>query len=135
MNKYKILPPKIKRGKFIYHLIKREEMVALYDQRKNRKPDRVCGYVVARIRKKKKTKLPNGVLQPNKEKFPSESEFGKNGWFYMEQSFQLASSHFNELVERDFENMPPKIRVNEESEGTTHFEDQRGLNGGDGIVA
>ena len=34
MNKYKILPPKIKRGKFIYHLIKREGMVALFDQEK-----------------------------------------------------------------------------------------------------
>ena len=110
MNKYKILPPKIKRGKFIYHLIKREGMVALFDQRKNRKPDRVCGYVVARIRKKK-DQITKWCLAAKQREISSESEFGKNGWFYMEQSFQLASSHFNELVERDLENIPPKNRL------------------------
>ena len=91
--------------------------------------------MVVRIRNKKTSKLPNGVVLPHREVFPSPSEFGKTGWFYMKKSKALANAHFDDLVEKYSDNIPPKKSFNSESEGTTHFEDHHDLNGGDGIVA
>ena len=135
MSNYKILPPVIKRGTYHYHLIQRIGMIAIYEQRRCKTPDRGCGSVVVRIRNKKPSKLPNGVVLPHREVFPSSSEFGKTGWFYMKKSKVLAYAHFDELVEKYSDNIPPKKSFNPEIEGTTHFEDQNDLNGGDGIVA
>ena len=135
MSNYKILPPIIKRGPYLYYLIQRIGMIAIYEQRRPRTPDRACGYAVVRIRNKKSYKLPNGVMLPHREVFPSRSEFGRNGWFYMKKSRAFAYAHFHELVEKYGDNIPPKKSFNPESEGTTHFEDEDDLNGGDGIVA
>jgi len=135
MSNYKILPPIIKRGTYHYYLIHRIGMIAIYEQRRPRTPDRGCGYAVIRIRNQKPSKLPNGVILPHREVFPSPSEFGKTGWFFMKKSRALAFIHFHELVEKYGDNIPPKKSFNLESEGTTHFKDEDDLNGGDGIVA
>ena len=135
MGNYKILPPIIKRGSYQYYLMQRIGMIAIYEQRRPKTPDRGCGYAVVRIRNKKSYKLPNGVMLPHREVFPSRSEFGKTGWFFMKKSRALAFAHFHELVEKYGDNIPPKKSFNPESEGTTHFEDENDLNGGDGIVA
>ena len=135
MRKYKILPAQIKRGSYQYHLIERIGLIGLYEQRVVKNSKNISGYVVARIRKEKSKKLPNGVVLPHREKFPSPSEFGRAGWFYMKKSWALAYAHFHELVEKYGDNIPPKKSFNPESEGTTHFEDEDDLNGGDGIVA
>jgi hypothetical protein len=135
MSNYKILPPIIKRGPYLYYLIQRIGMIAIYEQRRPRTSDRACGYAVVRIRNKKSYKLPNGVMLPHREVFPSRSEFGRTGWFYMKKSRAFAYSHFHELVKKYGDNIPPKKSFNPESEGTTHFEDEDDLNGGNGIVA
>lgn len=135
MSNYRILSPIIKRGSYNYYLLQRIGMIAIYEQRRLKTPDRGCGYVVVRIRNKKTSKLPNGVVLPHREVFPSPSEFGKTGWFYMKKSKALANAHFDDLVEKYSDNIPPKKSFNSESEGTTHFEDHHDLNGGDGIVA
>jgi hypothetical protein len=135
MSNYKILPPIIKRGSYHYYLMHRIGMIAIYEQRRPKTPDRACGYAVVRIRNQKPSKLPNGVILPHREVFPSPSEFGKTGWFYMKKSRAFAYAHFYELVGKYGDNIPPKKSFNPESEGTTHFEDEDDLNGGDGIVA
>lgn len=135
MSNYKILPPIIKRGSYNYYLVERLGMIAIYDQRRPKTPDKVCGYAVVRIRKQKSSKLPNGVILPHREKFPSPSDFGRTGWFYIKKDRAYAYAHFHELVKKYGDNIPPKRSFNPEIEGTTHFEDENDLNGGDGIVA
>jgi hypothetical protein len=135
MRKYKILPAQIKRGSYQYHLIERIGLIGLYRQRVIKNPKNISGYVVARIRKEKSKKLPNGVILPHREKFPSPSEFGKWGFFYMKRSKLLAFAHFDELIEKHSDTIPPRKLLNQESEGITHFEDENDLSRGDGIVA
>ena len=82
-----------------------------------------------RITKQKPSKLPNGVMLPHREKFPSPREFGKTGWFYMKKSRALAFAHFRRLVGKYGDNIP-LIRLSPKYEGTTHFEDEDDLNRG-----
>ena len=135
MIKYQILPPLIKRGVNSYKLIDRKGMIAFYEQCRSREPNLVTGFVVARLRHEKPTRLPNGKLLPYRERFPSPSTFGRYGWFYMAKSRDMAHAHYQDLVKKYGDSIPPKKSFNPESEGATHFEDEDDLNGGDGIVA
>ena len=135
MKNYKILPPLIKRGIYQYNLIKRIGMIALYAQCRPKTPDKVCGYAVVRIRKRKPCKLPNGTILPYRETFPSPSRFGHDGWFYMKKNKEIALAHLYELSNFSDDNIPPKKTVDEECEDTTHFSDEDDFDEGDGIVA
>lgn len=135
MIKYQILSPLIKRGVYSYKLIDRKGMIAFYEQYRSKQLNLITGFVVARIRHGKATKLPNGNLLPYRELFPAPSTFGRYGWFYMPESRHLAHAHYQDLIKKYGDNIPPKKSFNPESEGTTHFEDEDDLKGGDGIVA
>ena len=82
---------------FDYSLIKRDGKIAWYEARYLNGSELV-GYVVIKIRTKKETKLPNGEITPFREVFPSPSEFGKRGWFYMSPNRSASESHYRELV-------------------------------------
>ena len=65
----------------------------------------LVGYIVIKIRKKKASKLPSGYTAACREVFPSPSEYGKMGWFYMPKSRSASESHYKELVEAEKEEM------------------------------
>ena len=98
----KILPKKLlpcfKRQGYLYKLIQRSGNVILYEALSSKK-EKLKGYVVAKIRIKGGETAPNGEYIPPREKFPSPSDFGKYGWFYMPESLQIAMNHFFELCE------------------------------------
>ena len=135
MKKYKILPAQIKRGSYHYHLIERIGMIAIYEQRSPKNPDRACGYAVVRIRRKKPTKLPNGVILPYREIFPSPSDFGRYGWFYMKKSKEMALDHFHDLVGGNSKGVPEEKASSDEKGTLTQFDQEKASDQGDDLIA
>lgn len=105
-NAYETLPSfkQHKRQGFDYSLIKRDGRIAWYEARYLNGSELV-GYVVVKIRVRKGTMLPSGLLTSCREVFPAPSEFGKFGWFYMPKSRSASKSHYKELVEAEKEEM------------------------------
>jgi hypothetical protein len=105
-NTYEKLPELVKHKKqgFDYSLIEREGRIAWYEARYLNGSELV-GYVVVKIRVRKGTMLPSGLLTSCREVFPAPSEFGKFGWFYMPKSRSASKSHYKELVEAEKEEM------------------------------
>ena len=110
MNKEKNLLERIpafirhKKQGFDYSLIKRDGRIAWYEARYLNGSELV-GYIVIKIRTKKATTLPSGITAACREVFPSPSEYGKMGWFYMPKSRSASEAHFMELVEGDKKEM------------------------------
>ena len=97
--KYKKLPKLIRpQGQgFDYHLIERKGDIAWYEARYPNGIE-LKGFVVAKIRIKNATILPSGKFMPKQEKFPSRSEFGKCGWFFLKESRDKAQNHYQKLL-------------------------------------
>jgi hypothetical protein len=80
----KKLAEKINRNGYIYTQLKRGEKAAIYEQIFEDLGDStVVGYEVFKIRIGK-SKVVFGVELPEKEKFPSDEDFGKWAWSYRE---------------------------------------------------
>ena len=107
MIEYKVLPTKFRRGEYEYSLIMRIGDIAIYEQSRIKTLGLVFGYTVARIRRVKSTKLPNGKILPFRESFPSPSQIGIRGWFYQEKSKKFALAHFHEFVDKYEQSVPP----------------------------
>jgi hypothetical protein len=135
MTEYKILAPNFKRRGWEYSLIKRDGMIAVYEQRNPCRLDKISGFAVVRIKTVKETKMPNGKIVPPREKFPSPSEFGRYGWYYMSKSKEIALEHFDRLVEKFVDNMPPKKTIFNSIGVITHIEHERGIDRVDGVIA
>ena len=105
-NAYETLPSfkHHKRQGFDYSLVKRDGRIAWYEARYLNGSEPV-GYIVIKIRTKKASKLPSGYITAYREVFPSPSEYGKLGWFYMPEKRFACEAHFMELVEADKEEM------------------------------
>ena len=88
--------PCFKRQGYLYKLIQRSGNVSFYKALSSKK-ETLEGYVVAKIRIKDGETAPNGDYIRPREKFPSPSEFGKYGWFYLPESFHSAKEHFLNL--------------------------------------
>lgn len=102
MSIYKILEHSFRRTGWNYSLIERNGMAAIYEQRAPAKPDKISGYVVARIRRVKGKRMPDGNKIPPREIFPSPSEFGFNGWYYMSnpESKKMAYKQYHKLIHK-----------------------------------
>ena len=81
-------------------LIKRKGRIAWYEARYVNGED-LQGYIVAKIKNRAESTLPNGTVIPAFEQFPPASEFGTYGWFYMKNSRQRSGRHFDVLVAKD----------------------------------
>jgi hypothetical protein len=105
-NLYERLPAFIRHKKqgFDYSLVMRDGRIAWYEAR-YLKGSELVGYIVIKIRTKKASKLPSGYTAACREVFPSPSEYGKMGWFYMPTSRSASEAHFMELVEADKKEM------------------------------
>ena len=57
------------------------------------------GCEVVRIRIAKPQKLPNGVMAPWRESYPSTGEFGTRGWYFMREQKEAAETKFAALVQ------------------------------------
>jgi len=78
----KKLAEKINRNGYIYSQLKRGERAAIYEQIFEDLGESSCiGYEVFKIRIGK-SKVVFGVELPEKEKFPSDEDFGKWAWTY-----------------------------------------------------
>jgi hypothetical protein len=78
----KKLAEKINRNGYIYTQLKRGERAAIYEQIFEDLEESFCiGYEVFKIRIGK-SKVVFGVELPEKEKFPSDEDFGKWAWTY-----------------------------------------------------
>jgi hypothetical protein len=78
----KKLAEKINRNGYIYTQLKRGERAAIYEQIFEDLGESFCiGYEVFKIRIGK-SKVVFGVELPEKEKFPSDEDFGKWAWTY-----------------------------------------------------
>ena len=86
-----------KKQGFDYSLVMRDGRIAWYEAR-YLKGSELVGYIVIKIRTKKASKLPSGYTAACREVFPSPSEFGKRGWFYMSPNRSASESHYRELV-------------------------------------
>jgi len=91
----KKLPNTLKRHGHDLKLMKRKGMIALYLSQCSNKEDGVFGYIVAKIRARKERPLPGGRTMPASEQFPTPSEFGSNGYFFMPQSLDTAMHQFD----------------------------------------
>ena len=93
------LPSLIKHAKqrHEYSQIAREGNVAWYEAR-FLNGSKLRGFVVAKIRIKNATTMPSGKFMPKQEKFPSRSEFGKYGWFFLKESRDKAQNHYQKLL-------------------------------------
>ena len=94
-TEYQQLPEYIDKGTFELNMMKREGDIALFS-RYNRRIKSISTYEVAVIRKKGEEKMFD-VLLPNREVYPSTSEWGKFGWTY--QHLVNAEVKFRKLVE------------------------------------
>jgi hypothetical protein len=94
----KILEPCFARAGHRYKLVKRSDRVGLFETIK--KEGEATGYVVAIIRIRNRQILPNGKQIARREVFPSCSEFGKLGWFFMKTSLGKALKRFDEQVSK-----------------------------------
>lgn len=59
----------------------------------------ICGHEVAVIRTAKPQKLPTGDFAPWRESYPSNEEFGRRGWYYLNNDTASAEAKFAALVE------------------------------------
>ena len=82
-----------------YSLIARKDNSAWYEARYINGSD-IKGYVVASIFKRKANVFPNGDKLPDRECFPSPSDFGRLAWFYMPKSKEIAEERYKELVSK-----------------------------------
>ena len=80
-----------------YSQIAREGNVAWYEARYLNGSE-LKGFVVAKIRIKNATIMPSGKVMAKQEKFPSRSEFGKYGWFFLKESRDKAQNHYQKLL-------------------------------------
>ena len=85
---------------FDYRLIARVGRIALFEQFDAKE---VCGYEIHKIRVKpiQPMFLPGDEYKgyTHYEKLPSNEEFGKYGWYYMNK--RLAIDHYNELIKKE----------------------------------
>jgi hypothetical protein len=75
----KLLSEKIKRSGYTYELLKRTDKAAIYKQIPDEVESTKVYYEVFKIRISK-AKVMFGVELPEKEKFPSDEDFGKSAW-------------------------------------------------------
>lgn len=91
----KKLAEKINRNGYIYTQLKRGERGAIYEQIFEELGDSTCvGYEVFKIRIGK-SKVVFGVELPEKEKFPSDEDFGKWAWTY--RDLNKAMEKYNQI--------------------------------------
>ena len=95
----KRLPSEIRHKKhgYDFKLIERIGKLAWYEARYIH-GSTLRGYVVIRIRTKKGGRLPSGSVVADYEEFPSESSFGRRGFFYMPKNRAIAEEKFKSLV-------------------------------------
>ena len=75
----KVLAEKIKRSGYTYELLKRTDKAAIYKQIPDEPESKNIYYEVFKIRISK-AKVMFGVELPEKEKFPSDEDFGRSAW-------------------------------------------------------
>ena len=78
---------------FTYSQMEREGLITLYAV--IHKTGKILGYEVAILTVELAEKI-RGVTYPKRERFPSNKDFGTNGWYY--QHLERAKSCFNGLV-------------------------------------
>ena len=103
MSKLKILPLTLKKGGCLYTQISRTDKAAIY-QRMNIKYPEDISYEVFKIQiiNRKKVDLPELNFKMDAriyEKFPSDSDFGKNAWAsysleWVKEKFDLLNTVF-----------------------------------------
>lgn len=77
----RILPPKLRKNGFDYYLVIRNEKVAVYMQRYT---ENVKYFEVFKIKVKPAVQF-KGKWLPEREAFPSDSDFGVTAWSYRNQ--------------------------------------------------
>jgi hypothetical protein len=68
----------IRKNRFVYTLVKRAGKLAIYSQAD--KDGTVTAYEVFKIKKSYAGIAPNGTVLPEREKFPSNEDFGRSAW-------------------------------------------------------
>ena len=99
-NDYLILPRSLNRSGFALEEIRRAGTIRFYIARNPKNYEQVRGYIFAKIRIKKETRLPNGIVTPRREIFPSPSKFGTDAWYYLAESYKIAMKDYWELIEK-----------------------------------
>jgi len=102
MTKPLTLPKEIRKNGKTYKQVKRVGNVALYDtytllgdKGKKKQQRTSCEVFVVRIQRE--TIAPNGVVIPEKEKYPSNEDFGHYAWSFPARS-KIAEEKFTELL-------------------------------------
>ena len=136
MSEYRILPPVIKRSGLIHKLIERKGMIAIYKSFRPCSPDKLYGYVVAKITREKEARFKNGNTIPARERFPSPSRIGRGGGdFYLPTSTKIAFDHYHKWVRKFSTPYPPENPSPPSGNTITPFEDENREIGGGGVVA
>jgi len=91
----KKLPNTLKRHGHNLELMKRKGMIVLYRSLSPNRKDGVFGYILAKIRVRNEQTAPNGDIIPKRECFPSPSEFGSKGEFWMPESLDTVMCRFD----------------------------------------
>ena len=92
-NQPKPVDTKFKDNGFTYTQMKREGFITLYAV--IHKTGKILGYEVAILTVEPAEKI-RGVTYPKRERYPSNEDFGTNGWYY--QHLERAESCFDSLV-------------------------------------
>ena len=137
MSTYKLLDHSFRRSGWNYSLLERNGMAAIYEQREPAKPDKISGYVVARIRRIKGKTLPDGNKIPPREIFPSPSEFGFNGWYYMSnpESKKMAYEQYHKLIHKLAQVIPHDKSSSNENGTLTSLDEEEEDDLGDDMFA
>jgi len=102
MTKPLTLPKEVRKNGKTYKQVKRVGNVALYDTytllgEKGKKMLHRTSREVFIVRIQRETIAPNGVVIPEKEKYPSNEDFGRHAWSFPARS-SSAEEKFNELI-------------------------------------
>ena len=137
MSTYKLLDHSFRRAKWHYRLLERNGMAAIYEQRASAKPDKISGYAVARIRRVEGKTMPNGNKIPPREIFPSPSEFGFNGWYYMSnpESKKMAYEQYHKLIHKLGQVIPEDKSPSDEKGNLTSLDEEEEDDLGDDMFA
>ena len=97
INKIKLNPiepvaDSFRKGSFDYNKMKRDGMIAMYSVT-HHKSGNLKGYEVV-VLTNIADKVINGAFIQAHEQYPSESQFGRSGWYYMKGGEGMAESKY-----------------------------------------
>jgi len=102
-----------KKNNTSYTLVKRNDKAAMYKQFL---PDGLhIGYEVFIIKVQPEFRFPNGVVNPTKEKFPGNNDFGKIAWSF--KTIKCAEERYSEITNGILRPEKPKVVKEDKPKG------------------